>query len=149
LTGDASKELASPAMIAMPAVASVPAYSYSLARLQVWYAGPDCIDDACHFVAWDTRIFNPRPGSFLNERIAVANATSLDFDAHPSRAWIGDGPLDDFQRGVRAGDLGHAHGRHDCSLGYSGQCLRRKREWREKVSPLFTLRSPPFFFSIY
>ena len=61
---------------------------------------PDRIHDSDDFMAGNTRILHTRPGPFFGERVAVTNATSLNFDPHPagpgsgiSRSTISNGPF--------------------------------------------------------
>jgi hypothetical protein len=61
-------------------------------------------------------ILNAWHDAFLRERIAVANAAGVDFDAHATGARFGHGALDDFKRGFRFGDLDDTHGLHKISV---------------------------------
>ena len=57
------------------------------------------------------------PGNrpFLGQRIAVADAAGLHLDPHRPRPRLGDRPLDDFERPLRARDLCDTHRGHDSS----------------------------------
>src|SRR5208282_315376 len=55
------------------------------------------------------RILQARPVSVLDQRIAVANATSLDFDSNPTGGRLGNFAFDNFKRSARMGDLRSSH----------------------------------------
>src|SRR5439155_7567394 len=111
----AGKELAPLAMIATPAIAAVPADAHPLARFQLADARTDGIDDSGHFVARNSGILNPRPESFLDQRIAVADAARLDFDPDRSRARLRDRPFHNLNSALTPRDLRNPHRRHDDS----------------------------------
>src|SRR5262249_58588622 len=93
LAGDAGKDLAPAAMVAMPAIAAVPANADPLAGLPVGDAGADRVDHAGHFMTGDAGELNSRIRPFLGERIAVADAASEDPDPDRSGARFGDRPF--------------------------------------------------------
>ena len=53
-----------------------------------------------------------RPVAFLYERIAVTDATSLDFDSDPTGKRLGDLTFNQLERPAGAGNLGSAHSWH-------------------------------------
>src|SRR6185436_15617570 len=67
------------------------------------------IHNADHFMARHARILQAWPVAFLDERIAMANATSLDLDPHPTGGGLGNFAFNNFERPIRAGDLGDTH----------------------------------------
>jgi hypothetical protein len=94
LTGN---KIAAPARIAVAAVAAVPADPHALPWLPSDNALTERIDSPGDFMSRYARVLNPRPQSFFRHGVAVANSASLDFNAHLSRAWLGDFSLNDFQ----------------------------------------------------
>src|SRR5262249_48911462 len=106
------EEIAPSAVIAMPAIAAVPADAHPLAGLPVGNAGTDRINHPRYLMTGNPWKLNPRKKALLGERIAVADATSKNFDPDRSRGRCGDRPLNDFERTFGARDLGDTHGSH-------------------------------------
>src|SRR5437588_5327619 len=78
-----------------------------------------------------SRILNTRPHPIFDQRIAMTNATSLDFNSHPSGLWFRNFPLNDFERSLRVRDLYHTHFfRHN----FFYRSLLSKRQGRAAVS---------------
>lgn len=97
----------------MAAMTAMPAHTHVLARFPLRHTGAHGIHDADDFMARHTRILQARPVAFLHQRIAVADATSLNFDAHPAGDGLGNFTLDNFKRFVRSGDLRGTYPRHN------------------------------------
>jgi hypothetical protein len=108
--GHAGEEVAAAARVATAAIAAVPSHPDALAGLPSLDAGADRVDHSGHLVPGNTRVLEPRKGSFLDERIAVTDAAHLDPDAHRPGSRLGDRSLGDLERPVGSGDLDHAHG---------------------------------------
>jgi hypothetical protein len=69
----------------------------------------DGVDDTSDLVSRHTRILYPRPQSFLGHGIAVADAASLNFDAHESSAGLRDFAFNDFKGPSRPSNLHDTH----------------------------------------
>jgi len=93
----------------MAAMTAMPAHADALARFPLRTAGADGIHDPDDFMAGNARILQAGPMAFLDQGIAVADATGLDFDPHLAGARFGDWAFYDFKRSARAGDLRGAH----------------------------------------
>jgi hypothetical protein len=63
-------------------------------------------------MAGHARILESRPVTFLDERVAVTDATGLDFYSDLAGTGLGNFAFNDFKRPAGAGDLGSAHFRH-------------------------------------
>src|SRR4051812_30992198 len=117
LLRDAGEEIAAAAVDALAAIAAVPADADFLADGEIGDERAEGIDDADNFVAGHSGIFNAGPVSFLDERVAVADAAGLNFDADGAGGGLGDRAFHDFQWAAGSGDLNDAHGfGHDYSL---------------------------------
>src|SRR5579885_730429 len=81
----AGDEIAPPAPLAFAAVPAVPSDSDPISRLPRPSAFAHGVDHAGNLVAGRTRISDSGPGTFFGERIAMADAASLNPDPHPSR----------------------------------------------------------------
>src|SRR6185312_5037460 len=97
------------AIIAMAAIASVPADTDALAGFELRDASADRVNHTDDFMPWHARVLNARPVAFFRERITVANAAGLNFNAHPSGRRLGNRPFDNFNRPAGAGDLRYLH----------------------------------------
>ena len=122
----ASEELTAAARVAASAITAVPTNTHLLARLPADGAGSHRIDHSGHLMPRYTRM------SFLGDRIAVADSTSLHTDAYRSGARLGYRPLNNFERPVGTRDLHRAHCRHASSASFN-----------HVVSPAESLHSPP------
>src|SRR6516162_6870913 len=67
-------------------------------------------------MARNARIGDSWPAAFDDDRIAVAHTTCLNFDAHLSRAWIGNLQFNDSKTGSSLSHLGCFHGCY-CGCG--------------------------------
>src|SRR5262249_19790339 len=113
LAGDAGKKLATATMVAVSAIAAIPADAHALAGLPVGEAGADGVDHAGHLVTGHAGVLNPRKGPLLDKGVAVADAARQDLNADRSGSRLGDGPYDDLEWAVWSRDLDSAHGRHE------------------------------------
>jgi hypothetical protein len=96
-------------------MAAMPANANTLAFSPFSHSGPERIHYAGHFMAWNARIGDSWPAAFDDDRVAVAHTTCLNFDAHLSRAWIGNLQLNDSKTGSSRDHLGGFHGCYcDC-----------------------------------
>ena len=126
LAAHAGEELAAAAVVAIPAIAAVPADAHPLARLPAGDAGADRVDHPGHLMAGNPRVLNSREQPLLRERIAVADAASLHLDPHRPGTRLRDRPLHDLKRALRAGDLRNTHHRHGLSLTLGCPTVRRR-----------------------
>ncbi len=81
----------------MSAMTAVPADSHALAGFPLRDTRAHGIHDPDHFMAGHARILQAGPVAFLDQRIAVADATGLDFDPHPAGARLGNFTFNDFK----------------------------------------------------
>ena len=96
-------------------MAAMPANANTLACSPFSHSSPERIHHAGHFMSRNTRIGDSWTAAFDDDRIAVAHTTRLNFDAHLSRAWIGNLKLNDFKTGTSRGHLSGFHGCYcDC-----------------------------------
>jgi hypothetical protein len=109
----ASNKIAAATRITVTAVPAVPADTDALPCPPSRDAGAYRVNDSGDLVTWDTRVLDAWQHSFLSHDIAVANAASLHPDSYGSGDGIGYRPLNDLEGPMRAGDLYHAHRRHD------------------------------------
>jgi hypothetical protein len=71
----------------------------------------------------NTRIGDSRTAAFDDDRVAVAHTARLNFDAHLSRAWLGNLQLNELKTGSSRSHLGGFHGCYcDCG-GHKFSCL--------------------------
>jgi len=110
-------KVAAAARVAIAAVSAMPADADSLAWCPSNDACPDRVNNSGDLMSRDPRVLNARPGSFLCERITVANATSLNLDAHQTRSGFGDFTFNNFPRPIGTSDLHDTHLRHNSSDG--------------------------------
>jgi hypothetical protein len=89
----------------------MPANANTLAFLPRSHPRPERIHHAGHFMPWDARIGDSWPPAFDDDRITVAHTTCMNFDAHLSRAWIGNLQFDDSKTGS---SRSHLRGFHGC-----------------------------------
>src|SRR5438105_3222017 len=106
----AVNKVAATAGVAGEAMAAVPADTNPLAGLPLGYVGTDCVDAPGDFVAGDSGILHARPAGFLHDRVAVADAAGLDFDAYLAAAGLGSWAFDDFEIAAGLADLDCFHG---------------------------------------
>jgi hypothetical protein len=115
LTGHAGKEVATSALVAMPAISTVPPNAHALARRESGDARANHIDHSGHLMARDPRVLNTRESPLFDERIAVADAARVYFDSYRpgDRLWYL--PFDDLKGTIGPRNLHNAHRRHGCS----------------------------------
>jgi hypothetical protein len=125
LSADARKKVAPAAVVAVAAMAGVPADSDLLARLPSQDISTNRIDHARDFMAWNTGILNTRKMSLFRERVTVADPARVHLDSHRSRSGLWYWPLDNFKSPARAGNLSDSHDSHVVFLPDSDSRLRR------------------------
>src|SRR5438309_1662032 len=101
----AGEEVAAPAIVARTAVAGMPTDANALARFPAGHARADGVNDAGDFVAGYARVLQAGPVTVLDQRIGMADAAGLDFDADASRRRSRDGAFDEFERSIGAENL--------------------------------------------
>src|SRR5205823_1230631 len=119
----------------------MPADAHALARLPVADVGAKSINNPDDFMPRNSWILNPRKDSFLNNRVAVTDATGLDFNSDGSRHRFRDFPFREFQRTLPASDLNDAHLRHVNLLSPFLLCLQ-KRERGTRLWQLADFSAP-------
>ncbi len=122
LTGLAREEIAASAEIALPTIAAVPPNPHALTPGQPCHTGTHRVDHTRDFVTGNSRIRYARKDSLFDDRIAVADAASLDLDSNPALAWLGHRSVHDLNWPFRLGDLSGSHCRRDSCGG--GSSLR-------------------------
>jgi hypothetical protein len=75
-------------------MSAVPAYADALPGLPRGDVFADCGDASGDFVTRDTRILKPRPQTFFDKRIAVADAARIYLHANLTGSGIRDIALD-------------------------------------------------------
>jgi hypothetical protein len=87
----------------------MPAYAHALP----WPPGSnvvaDGIDVSRDFMTWHTWIRKPRPETFFDKHVAVANAARFYFHAHLPSARLRKNTLDQFLISTRLTDLRRLH----------------------------------------
>src|SRR6185369_16007354 len=91
---DAHREVAAPAWFADETVSAVPAYADSLPGLPRGDGFAECVDASGDFVTRDARILKPRPLTFFDKSITVADAARFYLHANLSRSRLRDIALD-------------------------------------------------------
>src|SRR5581483_5446434 len=76
----ASKKFAAAAVVAIAAVAGVPADTDTVADIPALHARTDFIDNADDLVAGDARVLDAGVETVLGNGVAVADAAGLNFD---------------------------------------------------------------------
>src|SRR6185369_2758707 len=87
------------------AIAAEPTDSDTLPGLPARNRGSDGIDESGDLVPGNTRIRDSRPMAFFGERIAVAQAASLNLDPNLPRSRLRNRAVHQFKRPARAGHL--------------------------------------------
>jgi len=90
LSIDAHGEITAPAQLAYETVSAMPADADALTFLPGRNTVTECIDVSCDFMTRHTGILKPGPETFLDQRIAMANAARFDFHAHLPNSWLGN-----------------------------------------------------------
>src|SRR5262249_34216587 len=126
LAAHAGEELAAAAVVARPAIASVPAHTHLLARLPSGNTRADGIDDTGHFMAGNPRVLQAWRSPLLRERIAVADAASLHPDPYRPGTRLRDRPFHDLEGSFRARDLRDTHHPHVPSFHRPTSKVNRK-----------------------
>jgi hypothetical protein len=104
-------ELAPPAGVALKAMSAVPTDSDALTGLPSTDVGTHGIDLPGNFVARHPGILDPRPEPFFHQHVAMADTTSLYFDAHLITARPGNRAVDHFEISSRLANLHGFHAR--------------------------------------
>jgi hypothetical protein len=105
----AGNEVTTTARIAVPAVSAVPADSDPLAWCPPGDAWADRINDSGDLVSWDPWVLEARPSSLLCKGVAVADATSLNLEAHESSPGLWDVAFNELKTAFRLSDLHDTH----------------------------------------
>src|SRR5207237_126393 len=110
----AGKEVTAAAVIAMPAVAAIPADTHPLASLPTRYVSTDGINHAGYFVPRNARVGDAGILSFKCERVRVTDPACRDANPDPAGRGHCQFPLDEFQL-ARCGHFSgaiciHCHG---------------------------------------
>src|SRR5208282_4534041 len=113
-------EIAAAAGIASEIMTSVPSDSDALAGFPVGNVSADGVDAAGDFVSGNARILDARPIAFLDQRIAVADATGFNFNSDLTAAGFGNVSFDEFEISAGFADLDSFHLRHSSFLMNSG-----------------------------
>lgn len=116
LTAHAGEELSTATVIAIPAIAAIPADSHLLARLPSCDTGAERIDHPGHFMAGNPGVLKSWENPLFRDRIAVADAASLHLTPHQPGDWLRDGTFHDLEGAFGAGDLSDPHHGHVSSL---------------------------------
>ena len=90
-------------------MSAMPADADALTLVPFRDVNADCLDASRDFMSRHPGILKPGPAAFLDEKIAVANAARLHFDANLPHAWLGDIALHQFPVSARLGDLRRLH----------------------------------------
>jgi hypothetical protein len=105
-------KISAAALQARAVVAAVPADTDALAFLPLGNASAQFIDNARHFMPWNTGILNSGQIAFFREHITVANTTGLHLDENLSRTGFGNLALHNLEITARFGNLRRFHGCH-------------------------------------
>src|SRR5437764_2510675 len=109
-------EVPAPALVADETMATMPADTHTLPWPPGSHIIADGIDVSGDFMTWHTWILQPRPETFFDKHVAVANAARLDFHAHLPSARLRNNTLDQFPISARFTYLRRLHFcRHTCS----------------------------------
>src|SRR5206468_11879439 len=76
------REVTAPALFALEAMATVPAYADALPNLPLRDAVADRVDAASNLMAWYTGVFKARPQSVFDKHVTMANPARLDLQPH-------------------------------------------------------------------
>src|ERR1700731_1261617 len=90
-------EVAASAGVALKAMSAIPSHAYPLTGLPQGDVGADGVDASGNLVARYARILNSRPHAFLNQRVAVADATGFYFNADSPASGLRRRTLNDFE----------------------------------------------------
>jgi hypothetical protein len=94
----------------------MPTDSDALAGFPVGYVGAHGVDAAGNFVSGNARVLDAGPLAFFHQRIAVADAASLDSNPDLAAAGLGNVSLDEFEFAAGFGDLDDLHAGHNLFL---------------------------------
>jgi hypothetical protein len=103
-------EITTSAGIANETVSTMPSDSHALARFPESDIWPDRIDASGNLVPGNTWILNTGKMAFFDERIAVADSTSLNLNTDLTACRLRDRTFDDFEISTWFADL---HGFHE------------------------------------
>jgi hypothetical protein len=104
-------EITAPAGETCTVLSAVPAHSDALPFLPYGNTGPGFVDNTSNFVSGNARVLNAGPTALFREHVTVANATSLNFDAHFSWAGFGYLTINDLEIAAGFGNLRCFHWR--------------------------------------
>src|SRR5438309_52971 len=90
----------------------MPSDADPLPRCPSEHARSDRIDHAGDFVPRNSRVLNAGECAFLRIRVAVADATGLNFDSDRTSSRLRNVALDELKGSLRARDLHAPHLRH-------------------------------------
>jgi hypothetical protein len=116
----AAEEIAMATVVTMTAMIPMPSNADALAGFPLRHASADAVHDANNFVTGHARILQTRPMTFLDERIAMADAACLNFDSDLSRTGLGNFTFNQFKRSAGTRDLNSAH---FCHKGSNSVCI--------------------------
>jgi hypothetical protein len=102
-------EVAAAARITIATVSTVPADADPLTLYPALNLLSNFIDNSGNLMSRDARVLNPRPRSLLGQRVAVADAAGLDFDAHGTDAGFRGLAYDYFNGSIWFSDLRDTH----------------------------------------
>src|ERR1041384_4857129 len=85
---DTHREVPAPAWFADETVSAMPAHADALSGRPSGNVVADWIDASSYFVTRHARILEPRPQTFLDKSLAVANAASIYLHANLSRSGL-------------------------------------------------------------
>jgi len=93
----------------MTAVTAMPTYTDPVAQFPTGSVGSSGIHETHYFVSGHSGVLNAGKRAQLGERIAMADATGLHFDADLPSARGRDVALDQFKGGIRTRNLDCTH----------------------------------------
>ena len=125
----AGEKVAATTVVALTALAAVPADAYAIADRPTLHTVASGIDKTDDLMARHARQRDARKHGQLGKGVAVADAAGLDLDADLAVTGLRDRTLDDLERAVGTGDLRDSHLAHSCScLIRSGCATTRCRQ---------------------
>src|SRR6266508_1035024 len=109
LSMHAHGEVPAPARCADETMSTMPAHTHALPFIPCGDVVADGIDVSRDFMTWHTWIRKPRPETFFDKHVAVANAARVYFHAHLPSARLRNHTLDQFPLSTRLTDLRRLH----------------------------------------
>jgi hypothetical protein len=104
----------------------MPTYAHALPLFPRGNTGAHFVDDACHFMSWNSGILNSGPQTVFREDVTVAYTASLHFD--PNVSCIRGGNLALYDLEIRSG-LGHLRRLHLRHLHWYNSARRHKSSY--------------------